>query len=785
MPSRSNGSLVALGILILVPLALLLVYIGGVAPRVQGIASGLVAVACAFAATLPPKKLAMCGITLRWLAAGALVVAGIAVGLTPLPSAVLGVVAPGSTAARPGLPWGTLATAVEPIYGEIATWTMVIGFGAAVATWGTIRHRRGETELILTVITGLVGLSAAAHAYLGATTMLGIASPNTLPPTWFAPFVNPDHAAAAMLLGGPVAVSVAMNPEQSSSARVLGVGVALLGLGLIAWTGCAGAAIAAGLVVVLWVARARGFGAWVFVLGVSGALALQVWVGRSATWVTGSAAVRAVLWRDSLRMAADYWLAGTGAGTYGEAVRGYRTDHLFLTFSHAHSEPIEWIAETGLVGLVALVGAGWVLLRGGVRDSPRTNGPLFAALGFAMHACVDFPLQIPALAFGAAALLALLVSVWGPHFPTRPGSVRAGLVVIALLQAPAAWLQFRSADVTDAVKAVMAWRKAPAPGDRAAKALVGLDAGEAERALYDAWQVEASRDTPAALAAAAALRDAYPDRPAVLAEAALIFARAKQYDEATAMLERVAARLPSESKPWVLLARVAHAAGDDKLAAKRYVEAFARGAEGLDEAYSMLPVGLYWLNRFDDADASYSGLLCHKLLDEGDLEVALLACEQAERMDPVGQRDQLVRSQVLRRLGRFDEDLAWLAEIVVRKPDDPMVLAEYAQVLTEAGRHEDAVAAWLSAARFDPRLRVQALRAAESAGGPRRALDLARRFETAGTVDDSLGLEIAAQHLRNGDARECLRSIERWNLLHGALAAQAADQLKQCKEASK
>ena len=247
------------------------------------------------------------------------------------------------------------------------------------------------------------------------------------------------------------------------------------------------------------------------------------------------------------------------------------------------------------------------------------------------------------------------------------------------------------------------------------------------------------------------------------------------------MLERVATRLPSESKPWVLLARVAHAQGDDRLAAKRYVEAFARGAEGLDEAYSFLPVGLYWLNRFEDADPSYSGLLCHKLLDEQDLEVALLACEQAERLDPVGQRDQLVRSQVLRRLGRLDEDVAWLGEIVARRPDDPMVLSEYAQTLTEAGRHDDAVAAWLSAARFDPHLRIQALRAAEAGGGPKKALELARRFETGGTVDDALGLEIAAQHLRDGDGRGCEQAIERWNLLHGGLAVQAADQLKQCK----
>jgi hypothetical protein len=80
---------------------------------------------------------------------------------------------------------------------------------------------------------------------------------------------------------------------------------------------------------------------------------------------------------------------------------------------------------------------------------------------------------------------------------------------------------------------------------------------------------------------------------------------------------------------------------------------------------------------------------------------------------------------------------------------------------------------------------VQALRAAEAAAGPGRALELARRFETAGTVDDALGLEIAAQHLRDGDGVGCEQAIERWNLLHGGLAVHAADQLKQCKEASK
>ncbi len=784
MASSSSRPLAILGIWLLVTLSVAFLFLGGVAAEAQAGLHLLVAIGCGMAISLPARKLEHCGVTLRWLGAGALLLLAIGVGLLPVPESVAAVVAPGTLMARPGAGWSSLATRPGAVPAELATWTLTIGFGAAVATWGASRHRRAETELALLAVTGLLATSALAHALVGATTMLGLVSPVDAPSLFLAPFVNPDHAAAMMLLGGPVAVGILVSEEHAPVVRGIAGAVALAGLGVIVWGGSTGAAVAAGVVAILWTLRTRGVGLVALVLVVGAAVAMEGWVAHSASWVTGSAEVRARLWHDALRMASDYWLAGTGGGTFGDAIRGYRTDHLLLRFSHAHSEPIEWLAETGVVGVLAAGIALFVLARGGLREPRRAHGLAFGLLALGLHACVDFPTQIPGIAMAAAGVLACLVGVFGPQLPASAPAVRMALAAVGVLQLLGAGIQLRESVIRPAIHEVLEVSPNPAMAANAVAELESMHAGAAERLLYAARSAEAAHDQAAASAAATAVRDDYPDLPDVASEAALVFARAGQFDVATAMLERVTHRLPSEYRAWVLLARIAHAQGDDQLAARRYSEAFHRGAPPpLDEAYSVWPLGLYWLDAFGDADPSYSAQLGHKLAIEGDLEVALLACEQAERLDPVNYSDLLVRASILQRLGRPQDAEAWLRPILARQPDNPVALTAYASVLGVLGRHDDAVTIWLSAARFDPMARIQALRSAEASGGPGKALELAGRFEVAGTVDGPLGIEIAALHLRDGDPTGCRVTIDRWGLLRGPMHDRAENQLKQCRAA--
>ena len=95
------------------------------------------------------------------------------------------------------------------------------------------------------------------------------------------------------------------------------------------------------------------------------------------TWMdpgnTGDLHGRTGIWRSTLSLFGDHWLLGAGAGTFVDALSPYRTDLKFERWDHAHQDYLEWMSETGVVGvllvLLALIratGAGvsrWAELR--------------------------------------------------------------------------------------------------------------------------------------------------------------------------------------------------------------------------------------------------------------------------------------------------------------------------------------------------------------------------------------------------------------------------------------
>lgn len=126
-----------------------------------------------------------------------------------------------------------------------------------------------------------------------------------------------------------------------------------------------------------------------------------------------AAGQRAMVWGDSIRMALDYPLAGSGFGTFASVYPLYRSPEVRLHYSHAHNDLIQLAAEGGIAGLAfcamllipllgtisrALAGAKGVLALG-----------LAAALtAFLLHSLVDFNVHIPANAATAAVLAGAL-----------------------------------------------------------------------------------------------------------------------------------------------------------------------------------------------------------------------------------------------------------------------------------------------------------------------------------------------------------------------------------------
>jgi O-antigen ligase len=109
---------------------------------------------------------------------------------------------------------------------------------------------------------------------------------------------------------------------------------------------------------------------------------------------------RVDVWRVGLDMATRHPLFGTGLGTFEAAFSPLRPPGVDLRWTHVHSDWLEAAIEGGLPTLLAMLGLAFIvgrqLLDGA--GSPLTAAPAAALCAIALHAGVDFPLRIPAVA---------------------------------------------------------------------------------------------------------------------------------------------------------------------------------------------------------------------------------------------------------------------------------------------------------------------------------------------------------------------------------------------------
>jgi len=131
--------------------------------------------------------------------------------------------------------------------------------------------------------------------------------------------------------------------------------------------------------------------------------------------------------RYTLGLLRDFPLTGTGAGSfYGSFLRYQPPSDQF--FDHAHNDYAELAADWGLVGfalaaLLVLLSAGLFLRTLKTRRSSMARGMAFGALmgmaGMAIHATVDFNLNVP-----VNALLMVLVLAVGWSAAMLPSQSR-------------------------------------------------------------------------------------------------------------------------------------------------------------------------------------------------------------------------------------------------------------------------------------------------------------------------------------------------------------------------
>jgi len=146
--------------------------------------------------------------------------------------------------------------------------------------------------------------------------------------------------------------------------------------------------------------------------------------------VSVSSANRWVWWKEAVGAWSARPLAGWGAGSFQVLDLLYRTTGS-LTVQDAHSVPLQWLAETGIIGALLAIGSYALLLAGGVDTVRRKSGRerAFAAallacgVAYAVHAFYDWDWDMPGVTFPVLVFLGVLAGA-GVARPTRRGLQR-------------------------------------------------------------------------------------------------------------------------------------------------------------------------------------------------------------------------------------------------------------------------------------------------------------------------------------------------------------------------
>jgi O-antigen ligase len=136
-----------------------------------------------------------------------------------------------------------------------------------------------------------------------------------------------------------------------------------------------------------------------------------------------SADDRLLIWKDTLPMIRDFWLTGTGAGTYETGMLVYQRASPGVRFNQAHNHYLQAAAEGGVLLCVPLLAALVLCLRQAVRRIAAEHsgmywiraGALCGLAGAAAQSIWETGLTIP-----ANAALACVMAAMAIHDPRRP-----------------------------------------------------------------------------------------------------------------------------------------------------------------------------------------------------------------------------------------------------------------------------------------------------------------------------------------------------------------------------
>lgn len=132
--------------------------------------------------------------------------------------------------------------------------------------------------------------------------------------------------------------------------------------------------------------------------------------------------------RDTLTMIAEQPFTGIGAGNFSSVFPNYQQADIGEHYYHVHNDYLEFISESGLIGLLPLALAVLYCLFLTVKTMRQRHSPLMLGMAFAafmgilsilIHSTVDFNLQIPANAVMFLLLMSLAIISASLESPRR------------------------------------------------------------------------------------------------------------------------------------------------------------------------------------------------------------------------------------------------------------------------------------------------------------------------------------------------------------------------------
>ena len=336
------------------------------------------------------------------LALGALA-AGVAIQLLPMPVAVVDRLSPHSARVRTALEFSPMATppswttlSLDPAQTAIALATLALGilsFWVARALFGA----GGNTRTFCRALA-LIGAAAALAALLQKAVtprlLMFTVVPEVRGTNPFGAFTNRNHFAAWLLLVatpviGYLIARLRTRPEYArswrsavkefmSSGAVMTAAGAVVSVGVMLMTLSRSAVAALGVAAITawWLGKPKmRFERTTLPtrLGALGGLLLITmvfvdidgWTTRVEETLSPEIMMgRVTIWQETLPIVRDFWLTGTGAGTYSPSMTYYQQTRTWVNamqrwahFNNAHSHYIQVASEGGLLLLIPALAA--------------------------------------------------------------------------------------------------------------------------------------------------------------------------------------------------------------------------------------------------------------------------------------------------------------------------------------------------------------------------------------------------------------------------------------------